>query len=324
MTSAAVRGLQPYPAISVVIPAYRAAATIGRAVDSVLAQEGVETEIVVVVDGVSDGTELALRHYPEDRVRLLVNPENLGAAATRNRGLEHVQASLVMFLDADDFLEGPILSALAGAMKDSEADVGFAPMQILHEREGRREPKVIPSFASPEDVVIQWHVEGTYVTPCSVLWRTEFVRKIGGWDKEVRKNDDGELVIRAILLGARFAQTDRGCGVYVKHSAESLNNRTDNMRSLLIANEKLLALDSPTFPRRRQQALCAAHYFNVAWHCYLAGQTDLGNEALARSRALGFKGTRGPLIYRLLFRLIGVPRTVKLIAVLKRRAAIMA
>jgi glycosyltransferase involved in cell wall biosynthesis len=304
------------PEISVVVPAYRAERTIGRTVDSVLAQEGVAAEVIVIIDGDFDGTGRLLEAYPSDRVRVTLNSVNQGASRSRNEGLALASADYVMFLDSDDFLEGPLLSGLLGRMRAVDADMGFGPMQILHERRDRRDSRIFRRFSSSEDAIRQWLVEGHYVPTCSLVWRTEFVRGIGGWDETLSKNDDGELAVRALLLGARFISSDEGCGIYVKHSSESLNSRTDNLASLLLAGERLLAIESSVLPREIQRAIAGGQYFNIAWECYLAGRDELGDEALTRSRSLGFRG-RGPLRYRLLFPFIGVRRTAHLVRRLK-------
>ena len=303
--------------VSVVIPAYRAERTIRRAIDSALAQQAVSVRVIVVIDGTFDRTAEVIADYPAERVAVLVHDTNKGAAISRNDGLAAAVSEFVMFLDADDFLEGPLLSGLASALRGARADVGFGPMQILHEGRGVRERKYVPDFATPEDIFKKWHLEGIFVAPCSVVWRTEFIRGIGGWDPELTRNDDGELVMRAVLMGARLVLSEKGCGVYVKHSSESLNNRTDNMDSMLRANEKLLAIRPAAVPRDLQERICAGHYYNIAWHSYLSGRDDLGAVALKRSRSMGFRG-RGPLMYRIAASLIGVRQTCRIIARLKR------
>ncbi|MDP8913835.1 MAG: glycosyltransferase family 2 protein [Pseudomonadota bacterium] len=308
------------PQISVVIPAYRAEATIRRAIDSVLAQPEVNVRIIVVVDGIFDRTAELIADYSSEQVVVHSHDINKGAAVSRNDGLALVDSEYVMFLDADDFIEGPLLQGLSAAVSETGADLGFGPMQILHETRGEREEKYVPDFSSSEDVLRKWHLGGVFVTPCSILWRAEFLRGIGSWDPEVTRNDDGELVMRAILKGAKFVVSDRGCGIYVKHSMESLNNRTDNMDSMLRVNEKLLAIQSPVIDPELQRYVCAGHYFNIASHGYLSGRDDLGDEALKRSRKMGF-GTRGPLPHRLAYALLGVKRTCRLIARVKRYRA---
>jgi glycosyltransferase involved in cell wall biosynthesis len=83
-----------------VIPAYRAAATICRAIDSVLAQTHSALEILVIDDESPEDLAGVLTRYG-DRVTLVRQSQG-GAAAARNRGIELASGDLVAFLDADD------------------------------------------------------------------------------------------------------------------------------------------------------------------------------------------------------------------------------
>src|SRR3954469_12256948 len=89
------------PEVSVVIPAYNAAQTVGAAVDSVLAQTFGDFELIVVDDGSRDDTAEVVRARKDPRVNC-VRTENGGVSAARNRGLDLAAGSLVAFLDADD------------------------------------------------------------------------------------------------------------------------------------------------------------------------------------------------------------------------------
>ncbi len=91
------------PTVSVIIPAFRAAHTIDRAVDSLFAQTRVPDEILVVDDGSPDDLATSLAKYGE-RVTLIRKP-NGGAASARNLGIERSRGELVAFLDADDYWE---------------------------------------------------------------------------------------------------------------------------------------------------------------------------------------------------------------------------
>ena len=89
--------------VSTIIPAYRAARFIGRALDSILAQTCPPDEILVIDDGSPDDLAGAVR--PDgDRVTLLRKP-NGGAASARNLGLDKARGDLIAFLDADDHWE---------------------------------------------------------------------------------------------------------------------------------------------------------------------------------------------------------------------------
>ncbi len=100
-----------HPLISVVIPCYKAEKHIARAIDSALAQPHVDVEIIVIEDGVFDDTKSIVSLYG-DKVKFLSFKQNRGASVARNVGLEEVSSEYVMFLDADDFLEGELLKGL--------------------------------------------------------------------------------------------------------------------------------------------------------------------------------------------------------------------
>jgi glycosyltransferase involved in cell wall biosynthesis len=86
--------------ISVVIPAYNAAATIVRAIDSVLAQTRRPDEIIVIDDGSTDGTAQRIKKYGS-QVRYIYQ-ENAGPSVARNKGIEAAGSEWIAFLDADD------------------------------------------------------------------------------------------------------------------------------------------------------------------------------------------------------------------------------
>ena len=94
-----MRNMQPEK-VSVIIPVYNCENYISAAVESVLAQTYPVHEIIVVDDGSTDGTGLALECYTGE-VRY-IRQENRGVAAARNKGIVHASGDFIAFLDADD------------------------------------------------------------------------------------------------------------------------------------------------------------------------------------------------------------------------------
>lgn len=121
---------------SVVIPAYQAESTIGRAIKSALAFRKLPIEVVVVDDGSGDGTAAIVRDLAGDdgRVRL-VSQENSGRSSARNTGVASSRGEWVMFLDSDDYLlpgsEDVIARTLGGS---GAADLLVFGMVIVGDR----------------------------------------------------------------------------------------------------------------------------------------------------------------------------------------------
>lgn len=89
------------PLVSVVMPLYNKEQEVRRAIDSVLAQTVADFELLVVNDGSTDKGAAIARAVGDPRVRV-IDQENQGVAAARNRGILAVRSDWVALLDADD------------------------------------------------------------------------------------------------------------------------------------------------------------------------------------------------------------------------------
>ena len=131
------------PLVSVIMPAYRCAATVGAAIDSVLCQD-VDLELLVIDDCSPESLEEALAPYSANpRVRLLKNEQNMGAAQTRNRGVSLAKGEYVAFLDSDDiWLPGKLQKQLK--LMEETGMVLCATARELMSPEGVPSGRVLP------------------------------------------------------------------------------------------------------------------------------------------------------------------------------------
>ena len=125
------------PLVSVVVPLYNKRHTIGRAIDSVLAQTWRDFELIVVDDGSTDGSAERAAACDDTRVKV-IRQRNAGPGAARNRGAAEGTTEFVAFLDADDawaprFLE----TSLDGIRANPECTVSCAARIFSPENELR-------------------------------------------------------------------------------------------------------------------------------------------------------------------------------------------
>lgn len=126
------------PLISVLMPAFQAAATIDEAVASVVGQNLADWELIIADDGSTDGTyEKALAWNDRDgRIRVVRHPDhrNHGRPATRNLTVKEARGELVAFLDADDlWLPGALTTFREGFGRFPSAAVVYAQAEAFGE-----------------------------------------------------------------------------------------------------------------------------------------------------------------------------------------------
>src|SRR5256886_1068507 len=123
------------PLVSVVMPAYNVAWCVGRAVDSVLAQDFRPWELIVVNDGSTDGTGGLLERY--GAAITVINQENRGMSAARNAGIRRARGTYVAFLDADDWWLAGKLSRQVELMR-GRPEIGFSSTTVRVEDDDGR------------------------------------------------------------------------------------------------------------------------------------------------------------------------------------------
>lgn len=148
------------PLISIIMPAHNSAGFIREAVSSVISQNYSNWELIIVDDCSSDNTiENALISIPasiSDKVKILKNEKNLGAAGSRNRGVKEACGEWVAFLDSDDVWEKDKLKKQAEFIENTNSVLVFTGSSFMDET-GRRLSHVlhVPKEVTYEELLPQ-------------------------------------------------------------------------------------------------------------------------------------------------------------------------
>jgi glycosyltransferase involved in cell wall biosynthesis len=115
----------PHPAISVTMAAFNVEPYVAACLDSLLAQEWTDFELIIVDDASTDGTAEILNDYAsrDPHIRLFLKEQNEGLAVARNLGIAEARGDWVTFLDADDLYSPEMLGCVLGAGRAQNADM---------------------------------------------------------------------------------------------------------------------------------------------------------------------------------------------------------
>lgn len=207
--------------ISVVIPSHNVASYLAQTIGSVLDQARPPDDIVIVDDRSDDGSlDLARRLAAAVPSKVRVIAASYGRASrVRNLGAWCTDGDAIMFLDADDVLRPDALGALEEALSPHPGAVAICPWFRLERIDGRWVER--PASCAPragQDALSAW-LSGWYHPPCSVLWSREALERAGRWDEQAIINDDGDLVMRALVFGVPLVETPRGAAYYRRRPA---------------------------------------------------------------------------------------------------------
>lgn len=260
------------PTVDVIIATYNRASTVGRAIESALAQDYEPVRVIVVDDGSTDDTEQVLAAY-EGRVTV-IRQENQERGAARNTGLRAGTGELVLFLDSDDELKKGAIGHLVDALV-TRPEVGLAYTEAeFFDDEAREVFDVFPRTPVEGDVFALSATRNLMVID-SVLVRRRLLDEVGGFceDRSLSGMEDWELWTRCLARSAVAFVPIRGVTVHF-HALNTIGNPVQMERAILTASDKILSnsITGPRLQTRRVESR-AAVYALIAHHHMLSGDT---------------------------------------------------
>ena len=179
------------PTVSVIIPTYNRAWVLKEAIDSVLAQDFHDFEIVVVDDGSTDNTPEILESYQQICV---VRQDHRGVSAARNVGIARAAGRLITFLDSDDLWLPGKLSAQV-AFFNAHSDALICQTEEIWIKNGTRvNPK--KRHKKYSGMIFERCLELCIVSPSAVMMRRYLFNETGGFDETLPVCEDYDLWLR--------------------------------------------------------------------------------------------------------------------------------
>jgi Glycosyl transferase family 2 len=185
------------PRLSVLMAVYNAERFAGAAIDSILAQTYADFELVIVLDGPTDGSARIVESYRDPRIRVIAKTRNEGHTRALNDGLRTIASEYVARHDADD-LSFPDRFAKQVEWLDRHPEVAVLGVQAQPiDAAGRRLRRTEwdPRWHRPlGGAAMDWYrmFDGPLFHP-GVMFRRAVVEAAGGYDERYLRNEDSDL-----------------------------------------------------------------------------------------------------------------------------------
>lgn len=208
------------PLISVVMPAYNAESTLAESLNSLALQSFRDFEVVLVDDGSNDRTlEIATQFSSFVSMRLLVNSQNLGVAASLNRGIAECDSTFVARLDSDDLAHPErLLKQLEFLNANVQVDLCGSNMPMFRSVESG--PFSILSQPVTDAAIKTTLVHRNSLSHPSIMARRSFFNDVGNYNSDRDYAEDYDLWCRGALLGKQYANLEAHLTSYRVHPGQ--------------------------------------------------------------------------------------------------------
>jgi hypothetical protein len=250
------------PLVSIMMPAFNAAPYIGTAIESALAQDFDNWELIIVDDGSTDGTGTIGASYPDSRIQVIAQA-NAGEAIARNTALAAMSGRYVAFLDADDAFLPNHLRLMVDRL-ESDPELGGVYTDGFHcDEEGthlgtlssrRRGPFQSDLF---DPLVRASDVFGPPL--CVLLRRDRILQHDLRWDPAIVIGPDWDFFIRYAQFATFDYIAEHTCLYRVHTSNITVRTGPEKRRAALaLCREKTIGL--PRFPECSEETRAWVFY----------------------------------------------------------------
>lgn len=260
--------------VSVIIPAFNAAKTLIRAIDSVRRQDIHSMEIIVVDDGSVDGTpEVLINNIQNgEPIQLIKMNKNSGVSAARNAGILRARGKFLAFLDADDiWLPGKIQKQIAVMEKDPDITLVSCNSRLVSE--DGHQLKVGHINRPPAEGIDAWKTLLIYnflPTPTILTFR-RLVKEVGGFDESLAIAEDLDLWIKLAVRG-KVAIINEVLTHYYDSNGSLMKRYSGETKTILAPMlEKHLVAQGGKLTKLEQRQIRGRQAFNIGCDLFFSG-----------------------------------------------------
>lgn len=217
--------------VSIVVPVYNVRPYIEATIKSVLNQTYTNWELILVENASKDGTVEVVQAYlennPDERIKFYNIPDNIGAAAARNFGVEQSSGRFVTYLDSDDLWKPEKLAHQVAYMLEKDAAFSFTGYEFASAN-GEGTGKIV---TVPETISYKEALKNTTIFTSTVMFDTE---KLSRQDimMPLVKSEDTALWWRVLRSGVTGYGLNENLVLYRRIANSLSSNKLEAMRRI--------------------------------------------------------------------------------------------
>lgn len=251
---------------SVIMPVYNREKVVVSAVESVLAQNFTNFELIIVDDCSTDHTVSRIRAINDPRLNLMIAEKNGGAAAARNIGIRAAKGNYISFLDSDDSFDPEYLAEAFKLLKTSSDDLGFVWCGTrYHELNENGTVRIHERIWIPklEGTPYQTFLKSLHIgIGCGVTIKKEVFDNIGYFNEQLPAAEDTDFFLR-IARSYSYAVINK---VLVNIYKTGTDRMSTGFNKLSKAYEIFMPMHFSAIDKDRQLRL--KYYYKLCWLNY--------------------------------------------------------
>lgn len=247
--------------VSIVTVSFNSARTIEETIQSVLSQEGVEVEYIVVDGASRDGTKEIIEKYA-GRLAWWESEPDRGQVDALNKGFTRATGEILGFLNADDVLmPGALREVCERFAEVPQADLVYGGIDWI-DMEGQPLGSHFGRISNLEDILDifrVWWGERQWVQP-EVFYRRALKDRVGTFDERYHLAFDYDFWVRCFLKGASVTRVERPLVRFRRHAAQKSADFQGAVNEIMTSADEHLAAGAPIGDGKRRELRARISY----------------------------------------------------------------
>ena len=274
-----------HPEISIVLPTYNRAAMLNRAVKSIIAQDYINWELLIVDNSSTDDTDYVVSQFDDDRIKIFKISNEGSIGKSRNYGIRKASGNWIAFIDSDDWWLPNKLRVCMDTLEEGDIDLVYHDFSLYRdEKIVRRKMASKGQLKAP--VAKELILNNNPIINSSVVVRRELFSQVGfiSEDMNINPSVDYNTWLRIARLTNAFKHIPMVLGCYETHSGGV------SQRDMSISDTFAIANFTDDLTPRELSKVNQRHHYISGRYKFLKKDYSSASDALRKS--LSFESPR--------------------------------